>query len=225
MPQHFKGAVLFDLDGTLVDTACDFSESINDIRATNGLDALPIEVIRQHVSNGAAEMIKCAFPKTDTRAKNEQIAELLTKCEHNLGLHASVFEGVQPLIAVLTKNNIAWGIITNREKRFTLPLLNKLSLRPSQNIIVCPDDVQHPKPSPEGILLAIDQLNIAPEDCIYVGDHQRDIEAAKNANIRSIACEYGYLSKADDIKNWQADFIVKNVPELQSLLKTLFLIN
>ena len=222
MPKPFAGAALFDLDGTLVDTAYDFAESINDIRQLNGLEAMSIDEIRLHVSDGAKAMVKCAFPDHHKTDQSEQIEQLLIKCEENLGAHAQVFDGIHGMIKSLEENNIAWVIITNRNHRFTAPLLEKLQLYPSQGIFICPEQVKQPKPDPEGILQAINALAISPDRCFYAGDHLRDIQAAKNAGIKSIACEYGYIGQHEDISTWQADYNVTNVKALDILLKKLF---
>ena len=219
----YRGAVLFDLDGTLIDTAPDFAQSINALRTENGLAPLSIEKIRHFVSGGAAAMIEVAFETVQDIAKSDQISQLLRLCDQNLGTKAQVFEGIPDLLSKLESQNLAWVIITNRNHRFTEPLLKKLALLPSDNIFICPEDVSEAKPNPEGILLAMEKLGLDKEKCIYVGDHARDIEAANRADIYSIACGYGYLLDDEDIAAWGASKIIKTVSDLDAAIFDYFI--
>ncbi len=218
----YKGAVLFDLDGTLIDTAPDFVKTINGIRHEHNLAPLAMSEIRKHISNGAQAMIQCAFPDNHPTNRIAQIDRLLRECDKNLGTKAQLFTGIRELITSLHEHHIAWAIITNRNHRFTEPLLEKLALKPTNNLFVCPEHVEQPKPDPEGILLAIKTLGVPAENCLYAGDHLRDIQAANRANITSVACAFGYISDDDDIDAWQASEIVPTVSALTSLIHKRF---
>lgn len=215
-------AVLFDLDGTLIDTAPDFAESINAIREQYSLAPMSLTEIGFHVSGGAAAMIRCAFPDSCNLSKDEKIQQLLALCEQNVATKAKPYEGILALLDWLSENQIAYGVVTNRNQRFTTPLLTKFGISPSNNCVICPEDVADPKPDPEGILLALNKLGAPVDNCIYAGDHHRDMEAANNANVFSLACGYGYVTLEDPIETWQAKKIVDTVDDLKNFIKEFF---
>jgi len=219
----YKGALLFDLDGTLVDTAADFIAVVNQMRKEEQLAPLPDDIIRNTVSDGARALIKLAFQLDEHDPafvlKHQQ---LLDYYEEQLGFQAALFPGFEALLAHLEKNQIAWGIVTNKPARFTDPLIARLHLSPSNQVAICPDHVTHTKPHAEPLLLAAKKLQLRPEQCVYAGDHARDIESGRNAGMKTISCLYGYIKACDNPKDWQADFSVNNVNELQQLTKQLF---
>jgi 2-phosphoglycolate phosphatase len=213
------GAVLFDLDGTLVDTAADFVGVLNHQRAIHGLAALDETVIRNTVSNGARALTTLAFGgkegETDFELKRQELLDLY---EEKVGNEASLFPHLDDLLTSLEDRSIPWGIVTNKPRLYTELLLQRMALDCS--VVVCPDDVAKSKPDPEGLLLAADHCNTPAEHCIYVGDHERDIEAARRAGMRSIAARYGYVDPMDNLQSWRADFIIDCPSELLPLLDT-----
>lgn len=219
----FKGAVLFDLDGTLVDTAADFVAIVNDMRASDNLPPLPDDTIRNRVSDGARALVTQGFNLTEGEPGfAEKLDDLLERYSRTLGNEAALFDGFEPLLDNLASKQLAWGVVTNKPARFTDPLLSRLGLSPSNGVAICPCQLTHKKPDPEGLYKALEMLELDVDKCIYVGDHERDIEAAKNAGMVSVACAYGYLKDDDDIDTWQADYIVADVDELHTLINQLF---
>ncbi len=215
----FKAAVLFDLDGTLIDTAADFIAIVNSMRHMDGLHALDDNMIRNTVSDGARALVTLAFSINEgDKGFAEKRQQLLDLYDQELGNNAALFEGFESLLKRLETNHIAWGIVTNKPSQFTDKLLSRLQLKPSRGVAICPDHVSKPKPDAEPILLAMDELELMPSQCIYVGDHERDIAAGKAANLTTIACAYGYIKAEDNIQQWNADFIVDDVNALEHLL-------
>ena len=212
----YKAGVLFDLDGTLVDTAADFIAIINTMRLADGMAALPANDIRNTVSDGARALITLAYNLQEGDAgfdeKRQQLLDCYTK---ELGKAARLFPGFEQLLQRFDDNHIAWGVVTNKPSEFTDKLLQRLHLKPSRSVAVCPDHVKKAKPDPEAILLAMEKLGLNTSNCIYVGDHERDIIAGKAANLPTIACAYGYIKDSDNIKDWQADYIVNDVRALE----------
>lgn len=220
---NYKGALLFDLDGTLVDTSADFVAVVNSMRAADGMPALPESDIRNTVSDGARALIALAYSLKEGDALFEaKRQQLLDQYEDELGQQARLFDGFTDLLATLERNNIAWGIVTNKPARFTDPLLARLQIKPSNGVAICPDHVKHTKPHAEPLLLAASQLGLAPGQCLYAGDHLRDIEAGRNAGMATIACAYGYIKPIENINDWQADFIVNSVAELHQFAQRHF---
>lgn len=216
----YKSAVLFDLDGTLVDTAADFIAVLNNMRQIDNLPLLNSEIIRNTVSDGSKALITLAYQlEENDHGFEEKRQWLLDLYEQELGKNSALFNGFETLLTTFEDNNIAWGIITNKPARFTLPLLAHLNINPSNNVAICPDHVAQTKPHPEPLLLAAKKLNLNPMQCVYVGDHQRDIEAGRNAGMKTIACSYGYIKPGDSVNNWQADIIVNSVADFSQFIK------
>jgi len=215
-------AVLFDLDGTLVDTAADFVFVLNDQRKKHQFPPLPAQIIRDTVSDGARALTKLAFGgepgHSDFEAKRLELLELYAE---QVGNQAQLFEGMNTVLSHFESQNMPWGIVTNKPRRFTETLLDKLALSSRCAITLCPDDVVKAKPDPESLFLACERLNCKPEKTIYVGDHERDIIAGKAANMKTVAATYGYIIDKKKISDWQADFEVDHPSELISLFKRL----
>ena len=215
-------AVLFDLDGTLIDSAPDFIPAVNQLRAEHKLTALNDAHIRATVSNGARALVSLALgiqADDNNFEKNRQrFLELYTK---NLGCYSHAFEGMRELLGALKKNNIQWGIATNKPERYTRPLLEKLNFLPAPDCVICPDHVAEPKPHPASLQLACQQLKRNPEELIYVGDHRRDIDCGKQARAITIAALYGYIENGDNPEDWGADYSVNRVEELWPLIQQL----
>jgi len=217
---------LFDLDGTLVDTAPDFLLAANALRAEFKLSPLESEVISQVVSNGSIAVTEVALETTRETAGFETLRKtLLDHYAHYLGAASTIYPTMYDTLNRLEQQSIPWGVVTNKPVAYAEPLLDKLGLSSQLNCValVCPDHVATPKPDPQGILKVCTQLNIDSKHCVYVGDHIRDIEAAKNANAISIAAGYGYLASDENPNEWGADHTVESPEKLSQLLQELFI--
>lgn len=212
-------AVLFDLDGTLVDTAEDFVLVLNTQRERHQLSPLPHNDIRNTVSDGARALTKLAFGGDEGESQFEaRRQELLELYEKHVGDQSALFPGMNKLLKHLEDHNIPWGIVTNKPRQYATPLLQKLSLSERCSILICPDDVTRAKPDPEALLLASNRLNTSPSSCLYVGDHERDIIAGRAANMATVAARYGYLKNKALCSDWQADFIIDHADDLRDEL-------
>lgn len=219
-------AVLFDLDGTLIDTAPDFIEIIRQLCQKHRKTPPSDIAIREQVSAGARAMVRLIldqdFPDDDPILLTYR-NEFLDIYAQNICTHSCLFAGMPELLHDLEQNQIAWGIVTNKPRHLAKSLLDALHLSHRCGVLVCPDDVQKPKPDPESLLLACQQLNVQPTHCIYIGDHVRDIVAGKAAGMTTVIAEYGYLSAQDrqNLPDWQADYIVQSPQKLHALLQNL----
>jgi len=215
---NFK-ALLFDLDGTLLDTAPDFITALNRQLALHDLSSLPDEAIRLSVTNGSVGLIEAGFgmPQDDPRFEPLR-AEFLELYFANLADRTALFEGLQPVLDKCVSSDIPWGIVTNKPWRYTESTLLQLDLMAGAATVICPDHVSHPKPDPEAMFLACAEIATAPADCLYVGDHVRDIVAGRDAGMRTIAAGWGYIDEDEDILDWQADWVVDQSQQLYSLL-------
>lgn len=216
-------AVLFDLDGTLIDTAPDFILAVNALRAEHDLPPIPESDIRQTVSDGARALVELAFGKKEGDDGFEPLRErLLELYTDHICVHSALFEGIQDLINTLDAKGLPWGIVTNKPSRFTEPLLAALNIQPAPKSAICPDHVKVSKPDPEGLLLACQQMGVDANNTVYVGDHVRDIEAGKAAGMKTIACGYGYVSIGDSSHNWNADYHVDHASEINGIIDALY---
>ena len=212
--------VLFDLDGTLIDTAPDFIRCLNELRQSRGLDALAPEHIRRSVSNGARAMIRVGFGiEQDQPGYTELHTAFLDLYEAGVAVETTLFEGMDDLLRSLERRGIPWGIVTNKPVRFAAPLIRALELEQRCATLICPDHVEHRKPHPEALLLACSHVNADPADAIYVGDHERDIEAGRNAGMKTIAVRYGYIEQPETVDFWKADIVVDTVSDLAKLVQ------
>ena len=215
---NFK-ALLFDLDGTLLDTAPDFVTALNRQLALHDLSSLPDEAIRQCVTNGSVGLIEAGFGMLQDDPRFEPLrAEFLELYFANLADRTALFEGLQPVLDKCVSSDIPWGIVTNKPWRYTESTLLQLDLMAGAATVICPDHVSHPKPDPEAMFLACAEIATAPSDCLYVGDHVRDIVAGRDAGMRTIAAGWGYIDEDEDILGWQADWVVDQSQQLYSLL-------
>lgn len=211
-------AILFDLDGTLVDTAADFVQVLNVQRAKYGLPQISAQLIRDTVSDGARALTKLAFGGEPGEQEFEiKRLELLELYAAQVGDQAQLFEGMNDVLLNFEALNIPWGIVTNKPRRYTDILLDKLSLSSRSAVTLCPDDVIKAKPDPESLFLACKNLNCLPENAIYVGDHERDIIAGKAASMKTVAATYGYILDKRKVSDWQADYDIDHPSELISL--------
>lgn len=214
-------AILFDLDGTLADTAPDLGGAINIMRQKRAMPALPIADLRQMASSGSRGLLASGFNLTPEDANfAEYQAEFLDIYRKNLVEDTVFFDGVADVIHTLAKKNIAWGVVTNKAKRFTDPLMAELEKRydlPKSAVIVSGDTTAHAKPHPAPMQYALEGLHLSAADVVYVGDDLRDIQAAQAVNMRSVAALYGYLGEhAPDL--WGADEVIYAPLELLNFL-------
>lgn len=201
-------AVLFDLDGTLADTAPDLAGAVNRQRVHRGLDPMPLELLRPHASSGARGLIGAGLGITPAHETFEALRqEFLDLYEANLVVESVLFEGVDELLSQLERRSLAWGIVTNKATRFTVPLVERIGLS-AAGCVVCGDTTPHAKPHPAPLLEASRQIGIPPEQCLYVGDDLRDIQAARAAGMGAIAAAYGYLGTSGPLTDWAADAII-----------------
>ncbi|GAB3287618.1 HAD family hydrolase [Parahaliea aestuarii] len=212
-------AVLFDLDGTLIDTASEFVVVVQALRAEHDLPPLEEQRIRASVSNGARALVQLALGIDESAAEFERKRlRLLDLYSEVLGTTAVPYPGIAELLVELGERGIGWGISTNKPRAYTEPLLAALALSPAAGSVVCPDDVKERKPHPESLYLACRQLGCSPARTIYIGDHRRDIEAGRRAGMRTIAALYGYIEADDDPGSWGANASVACSTELQGLI-------
>jgi len=199
-------AILFDLDGTLADTAPDLGHALNLQRERHGLPPLAQETIRPYASHGTVGLFDIGFGLTPQDARFAPMREeYLALYTANLCLHTTLFPGMAELLAALEARNILWGVVTNKPARFTNPLLEQLGLSKRAASVISGDTCSHPKPHPEPLLTAAREISIAPEFCLYVGDAERDIEAARAAGMSALIADYGYLGAADRPETWGAN--------------------
>ncbi|RDB43308.1 HAD family hydrolase [Halomonas sp. DQ26W] len=197
-------ALLFDLDGTLVDTAPDLARATNALRVHHGLDPLPYPVIRAQVSNGGSALVKLALGLEKTRDGHDEAREFLLEAYGQAVAEESrVFPPLDRLLTNWESMHRPWGIVTNKPRAFAAPLIEALGLMPGA--LICADDLPLKKPFPEPLWAAASLLDVAPGRCWYIGDHLRDMQAARAAGMPAIAVGYGYIEEGDDYRDWPAD--------------------
>lgn len=215
-------AVLFDLDGTLLDTAEDFLAIILSMRRERSLPDAPLHLIRSTVSDGSAGMLCAAFSITPDHADFTALRdEFLERYQQQLAVHTRPFPGISELLDWLDAEGLPWGVVTNKMSRFSIPLLQATELAERCGSLVCPDQVSRGKPHPEPLLKACAEMGAEPTRSVYVGDHLRDIQAGRAAGMRTVAALYGYLPPGDDPQHWNADFTIENAAALRPWLEQL----
>lgn len=215
-------AVLFDLDGTLLDSALDFIAILQRMRAEHSLPAMDEQLIRQRVSAGAAAMVALALEAEPEDAGFDVLKEeFLQRYSQHYCTHSCLFAGLPELLEQLEDRQVAWGIATNKPEQFARPILHSLQLQHRAATLVCPEHVKRVKPAPDMLLLACEQLDISPQQTIYLGDDQRDIQAATAAHMPSIAVGYGYHGPDENPQDWGATHYVKDTAQLTATLLSL----
>lgn len=211
-------AVLFDLDGTLADTAPDLAAAVNLMRTKRALDPAPYLGLRPFASAGARGLIGAGFQITPEHPDYESMRlEFLANYEAAIAIHSQLFSGVEELLNGLGQLNLTWGIITNKAERFTNPLIPQIGLE-NAACVISGDTTAHAKPHPEPLFEAARRINIKPSECWYVGDDLRDIQAARAAGMTSIAAAWGYCG-ATEPTHWKADAILDSPLELLELVR------
>jgi 2-phosphoglycolate phosphatase len=213
------GAVLFDLDGTLVDSAPDLAGAGNEMRLHRGLPALPFERYRPMVGSGARGMVGVALqvtPEDGTFAALRD--EFLERYEARLTRESQVFGEMLPVLAALEAHPLRWGIVTNKASRFTARVVSGLGLAERAAVVISGDTTPHAKPHPAPLFEAARRLGVLPASCVYVGDDERDVQAGRAAGMRTVAVAWGYLGLGEPIAAWNADAVIERPNELLQLL-------
>jgi N-acetyl-D-muramate 6-phosphate phosphatase len=195
-------AALFDLDGTLLDTAADMVHALNLLRLEQALSPLPFALLRLQVSNGGVAMMRSAFPDTEGPQFERLHQRFLDIYRANLVVHTQLFAGFETVLSRLEQCAIPWGIVTNKAAWLTEPLLAALGLRQRAGCVLSGDTLPERKPHPRPLLVAAEQLGLAPAQCVYVGDALRDVQAANAAGMCALGAQFGYLNPADEPQHW-----------------------
>lgn len=199
-------AVLFDLDGTLIDSAPDLAAAVDRMRVTRGLPSMDLSVYRPMVGSGARGMLQMAFDMAPTHPDFEAMKdEFLSNYQVALNVHTRPFDGVLALLDQLNARPIPWGVVTNKHERFTHRIVEGMDWLQKAQVVICGDTTPHAKPHPEPLLEACRRMQLDPQDCIYVGDDERDVQAGQAAGMRTVAALYGYLGKDTPAQQWGAD--------------------
>lgn len=212
-------AVLFDLDGTLIDSAPDLGFAADVMRVARGLPSLPLEHYRSMAGAGARGMIQVAFGHGPDHPKFEALREeFLNNYETCMAQRTTVFDEVDTLLQTLEQRGLPWGVVTNKWERFALPLTAGMPLFRRAATIVGGDTTPHAKPHPEPLFEAARRIGLPPEVCLYVGDDERDIVAGRAAGMPTVAARYGYLGAKNDVTHWNADAVIENPLQLLNFL-------
>ncbi|MGY4828343.1 phosphoglycolate phosphatase [Sphaerotilaceae bacterium SBD11-9] len=212
-------AVLFDLDGTLIDSAPDLAGAGNDMRTARGLPELPYEQFRPMVGSGARGMVGIAMQVGPADAEFAALRdEFLKRYEQRMTQLTRVFDEMHSVLAALDALGMPWGIVTNKAARFTEPLVRQLGLDSVAATVVSGDTTPHSKPHPAPLLEAARRMNVPPGHCVYVGDDLRDVRAGQAAGMGTVVAAWGYLGAGDPVDAWGADHIIETPGQLLKLL-------
>lgn len=203
-------AVLFDLDGTLLDSAPDMLAAANRMRAARGIASMTLAQLRPHVSRGARAMLGAAFPEVEAAGREGWVGEFLQIYREELGRHSRPFDGVPQLLEALEAQGAVWGIVTNKPEYLARDILPQLGWEARCAVLIGGDTLAERKPHPLPLQVAAQRIGIAPGEVVYVGDDERDIVAARAAGMPSVAALWGYRLDHDDPLTWQADAIVED---------------
>lgn len=213
-------AVLFDLDGTVVDSAPDLAGAANDMRVSRGLDPLPYALLRPMVGSGARGMVGVALQVQPGDADFMALRdEFLQRYEERLTRETVVFSTMQPVLKKLTQSGMLWGIVTNKIARYAEPLVSALGLHDGSAVLICGDTTAHAKPHPAPLIEAANRIQVPVARCLYVGDDLRDVQAGKSAGMQTAAAAWGYLGNCDSVHEWDADHLLVQPQDLLKLLQ------
>ena len=212
-------AVLFDMDGTLLDTAPDFVAICQAMLADRGLPPVDEQRVRDVISGGARAMVSATFALDPADAAFEALRlEFLERYQANCAVHSCLFDGMAELLADIEKGNLLWGVVTNKPVRFAEPIMQQLGLAERSALLICPDHVKNSKPDPEPLILACKMLDLDPASVLFVGDDLRDIESGRDAGTKTAAVRFGYIHPDDNPDHWGADVVVDHPGELRKVL-------
>ncbi|WP_304849954.1 HAD-IA family hydrolase [Hydrogenophaga sp.] len=211
---------MFDLDGTLIDSAPDLGAAVDAMRVRRNLPSLLLSHYRPHTGAGARGMLHAAFDITPQHAEYELLKEeFFTAYRECMTQRTRPFEEVPELLVALLALGMRWGVVTNKAQRFTVPITQSMALFDTAAVVISGDTTPHAKPHPEPLLEASRRLALPPSACLYVGDDERDIRAGKAAGMRTVAATYGYLGTGSDVTEWCADAEISSPMQLLKLLK------
>lgn len=211
-------AVLFDLDGTLLDTAGDLILAINQVRRSMHMDEVPVSQVRPWVSKGGVAMVRAAFPHLTDLERTPLLPIFLEQYHSEIVVHTRLFDGFEAVLDALAARSMELAIVTNKPTWLTLPVLEKTALTKRFPVVICGDTLAEKKPHPAQVLEACRRLGVAPAEAVMVGDDQRDIDAARAAGSPSIAVRFGYAAEEDRIDSWLADVVIDHPSELLTWL-------
>jgi N-acetyl-D-muramate 6-phosphate phosphatase len=212
-------AVLFDMDGTLLDTAPDFVAVCQAMRAAHRLEPIDDQLVRDVVSGGARAMVSATFGLEIGAEGFEALRlEFLERYQQHCAVLSKPFDGMLELLEDIERSRLMWGVATNKPVIFAEPIMQQLELADRSAVLVCPDHVERSKPAPDMLLLACEKMGIAPADVLFVGDDARDIEAGRAAGCKTAAVTYGYIHPEDNPRHWGADVVVDHPLELRAVL-------
>jgi len=212
-------AVLFDMDGTLLDTAPDFIAICQAMRAARQLPPIDEQRVRDVISGGAKAMVQAAFDLSPQAPEFETLRlEFLERYQDGCAVHSHLYDGMAQLLADIEQARLIWGVVTNKPLRFAEPIMQQLGLAQRSAILICPDHVTRSKPDPEPLLLACSKLELDPASVLFVGDDLRDIESGRDAGTRTAAVRYGYIHPNDNPDHWGADVVVDHPSDLRRVL-------
>ena len=214
---HLK-AVFFDLDGTLVDTAPDMVSVLHALQQDRGMEPLAYDIGRSNVSNGAMGLLRVAFPDENLERHGPLMTEFLDRYAEQLCVRTTVFAGLEPLLERLEAASRPWGVVTNKPSHLTEPLLAQLQLTERIACAVSGDTLPQRKPDPAPLLHACELAGVRPEESMYIGDANRDIEAGRRAGMVTVAAAYGYITADDDASRWGADVVAADTVELAQIV-------
>ncbi|MEI6707835.1 MAG: HAD-IA family hydrolase [Methylococcales bacterium] len=222
MSANFKlSCVLFDLDGTLVDTAPDLIACLNHTLAAHDLNTVNAELVKPFISFGALAMINASVAQSLSESQRTELLEtMLNRYENNIAEHTVFFTGMVETLANIEQLGLKWGVVTNKRKRFTDPLMDALDLTRRAACIISGDSTGNPKPHPEPMLAACQQAGVNPRECVYIGDASHDITAGKNVNMKTLAAVYGYIKVNDNPETWGADALIDSPEQLNTWITT-----
>jgi len=213
-------ALLLDLDGTLLHTAPDMVGALNDLLATKNKPAAEFDVAMRQVSKGGAAMIRVGFGIDNDHPEFEALRqEFLATYAKRVCVESVAFDGMLEVLDYCESNNILWGIVTNKPEYLTTPILEGMKLAERSAITVCGDTLSVNKPHPAPLLHCTTLLKLAPSDCLYVGDDERDIQAGSAAGMHTAAANWGYIEKSIDVNDWQPEFIINKPSGLLKLMQ------
>ncbi len=212
-------AVLFDLDGTLVDTAADLGYALNLQRQRHGLAFLPDEAMRPYASHGSRGLLEIGFGLSPEDQSFEAMrTEYLDLYTEVLTRQPVLFPGMDETLTAIEQHGLQWGIVTNKPRRFTTPIVEALGLSVRAGAVISGDDAPEPKPSPQTLLLACERMQLNPANTIYLGDAKRDVQAGNAAGMTTLVALFGYLSETDKPQEWGADGYIRQPQDLLSYL-------
>jgi len=213
--------VLFDLDGTLIDSAADLGLAADDMRIARGLPSLPISDYRASAGSGARGMLGVAFGVTPADGGFTVLRnEFFDRYEQRMTMLTQPFDGAEALLQALARHGVPWGAVTNKSSRFVTPLLATMPMFTTASALVCGDTTPHTKPHPAPLHEAMRQIGVRPEQCVYVGDDERDMVAGRAAGMATVAARYGYLGAGAVVERWPADAVINSPAELLNILET-----